>query len=227
MRIKTAIAAAAVCVLMAGCAAPRPAPNISIDWSGDKRVVLVDPDVELSEITFGGVPEARADWTKAAKDFIDADIRNTLSGHTIDMVDTGTITDAHEAQLVKLHGAVGSAILLGVYLPILKLPNKNAPQDWTLGPGVSALRGKYKGDYALFVRIRDSYSSDTRKVMQLLFAAGGVAVPGGTQAGFASLVDLRTGKVVWFNMLARTSGDLRTEKPAAETVAALLKGLPL
>jgi hypothetical protein len=227
MRFKSAAAAVAACALVAGCAAPRPNAPVSIDWSGEKRVVLVDPDVELSEITFGGVPEARADWTQAAKGFVDADIRNTLSGHTVDMVDTGTITDPHEAQLVKLHGAVGSAILLGVYLPILKVPNKTAPQDWTLGPGVKVLRDKYKGDYALFVRIRDSYSSDSRRVLQILFAAGGVAVPGGTQAGFASLVDLRTGKVVWFNMLARTSGDLRTEKPAAETVTELLKGLPL
>ena len=37
---------------------------------------------------------------------------------------------------------------------------------------------------------------------------------GGSQTGYASLVDLRTGRVVWFNNLARGFGDLREPEPA-------------
>jgi hypothetical protein len=40
--------------------------------------------------------------------------------------------------------------------------------------------------------------------------------------GFASLVDLETGDIVWFNRLARAHGDLRTPDAAAETVKALV-----
>jgi hypothetical protein len=44
--------------------------------------------------------------------------------------------------------------------------------------------------------------------------------------GFASLVDLETGNVVWFNRLARAAGDLRTEPAARETIQTLIAGLP-
>jgi hypothetical protein len=49
---------------------------------------------------------------------------------------------------------------------------------------------------------------------------------GGEQVGYASLVDLNTGRVVWFNQLNRMSGDLRNPAPAVETVEALLKDFP-
>jgi hypothetical protein len=54
----------------------------------------------------------------------------------------------------------------------------------------------------------------------------GVGITGGIQIGYASLVDLKSGRVVWFNNLVRMSGDLREPKPAQETVEALLSGFP-
>ena len=43
----------------------------------------------------------------------------------------------------------------------------------------------------------------------------------------ASLVDLRDGKVVWFNLLVAQRGDLREADAANEAIASLLTGLPL
>ncbi|WP_284691301.1 hypothetical protein [Agrilutibacter solisilvae] len=43
----------------------------------------------------------------------------------------------------------------------------------------------------------------------------------------ATLVDLRTGQVVWYNLLANQSGDLRDQKGAEETVQRMLRKLPL
>ncbi len=54
----------------------------------------------------------------------------------------------------------------------------------------------------------------------------GVALQGGVQVGLVSLVDLETGKVVWFNRLLRGEGDLRTDGPARETMKMLLTGMP-
>jgi hypothetical protein len=45
---------------------------------------------------------------------------------------------------------------------------------------------------------------------------------GGVQAAFASLVDLKTGQVVWFNFLASQTGDIRTADGAETMVTALL-----
>ena len=54
----------------------------------------------------------------------------------------------------------------------------------------------------------------------------GVGLAGGSQTGYASLVDLETGRVLWYNRLARISGDLREGKAAAESIDALLMGFP-
>ena len=48
---------------------------------------------------------------------------------------------------------------------------------------------------------------------------------GGMQVGLASLVDLRTGQVVWHNLLVDQTGDLRNLQGARETAGDLLKGV--
>jgi hypothetical protein len=122
---------------------------------------------------------------------------------------------------------VGKAIMRHLFVPVLQLPNKQGALDWTLGAGTNEMRDRLGADYALFVFVRDSYSSSGRQALQILGVLAGVAVPGGAQIGFASLVDLRTGNIVWFNRLVSTSGDLRTEAPAQKTVDALLKDIPI
>jgi hypothetical protein len=192
-----------------------------------KKVVLVEPDVELSSPSTGGITEVLADWTEAAKGFIQKDVASHLAGKGAELVAADHLTDPHEVQLAKLHGAVGSAIFIHLYNDVLKLPNKGNALDWTLGPGANAMRDHYGADYALFVHIRDSYTSAGRAAIIVGAALVGVAVPGGQQIGFASLVDLRTGNVVWFNVIANGDGDLRTERPAQKTVNDLIKELPL
>lgn len=45
---------------------------------------------------------------------------------------------------------------------------------------------------------------------------------GDQQAAFASLVDLHTGQIVWFNQRNSTIGDMRTADGADKVVAGLL-----
>ena len=48
----------------------------------------------------------------------------------------------------------------------------------------------------------------------------------GSEGGFASLIDLKTGDIVWFNVVMAGSGELRKEKGAVTAVNALFKDLP-
>jgi hypothetical protein len=224
MHFKDKIAPLALCVALCACAHTKNEVAISahMNWTGEsgKRVVLVDPDIELSELTFGGVAEPRADWTSAAKNFITADIAAALKTKGITTVSADNISDRHEAQLVKLHDALGLSIQMN---QLQAWPTKKNNFDWTLGPGAAVLRQHYKADYALFTFVRDSYSSDSRKALSVLL----MRPTGAVQQGFASLVDLRTGRIVWFNRLADQYGGLRDEKSAGESVEHLLDGLPL
>ncbi|TDI64474.1 MAG: hypothetical protein E2O90_09770 [Alphaproteobacteria bacterium] len=110
--------------------------------------------------------------------------------------------------------------------PRFRLPTKKDKFAWTMGPGTAYLKQKYGADYALFVFVRDSYSSSGRVAAIIFAALLGVQIQGGVQLGFSSLVDLNTGEVVWFNRLFRGTGDLRTPAGANETVGVLLSNFP-
>jgi hypothetical protein len=200
-----------------------------------KRVLLMDPDVELGELTAGGEVEQRADWTMAAQGFIVGDIQGHFAKAGADVVRPMAATP-REIQLNKLHGRVGRSILVHLFAQSdtnLQLPNKGDALDWTLGPGTNDLRRRYGADYALFTYVRDSYTTTGRRAVQALAAFVGAAtgvrpvVSNAEQTGFASLVDLRTGNIVWFNVLRSQNGDLRTPQPAQATVDELIKGIPL
>ncbi len=136
--------------------------------------------------------------------------------------------DPDHVQLVKLYEAVARSILVHKYNDNATLPTKEDTFDWTLGEAVAPLRQTYDADYALFVFVRDSYSSGERVALAVIVAAlfGGIML-GGQQVGLASLVDLETGAVVWFNLLTSRVGELRETGPAHDTVADLLDGFPL
>ena len=209
------------------------AKGATFEWtSPTKRIVLVQPDVQLSALDAGGILEPRADWTQSAQGFIDKGIRDHFDKSGAEVVNADSPT-ARDVQLAKLHGVVGQAILTHLYNTPLRLPNKGKALDWTLGPGTNEMREHYGADYALFVFVRDSYSTAARRAEQvvgvLAAAALGVGVipQGGVQIGFASLVDLRTGNIVWFNRLLNQSGDLRTDAPAKRTVDELIGGMPI
>lgn len=196
------------------------------------RLLLMPIDVELSELSAGGMPEPNAEWTAKAEKFIDEILRDKMrkrsaSFAVYEKTERDSDVNSDLVQVQKLHGAVGKTILVHTLVLGFELPNKKEKFDWALGAKVRELRDRYNADYALFIYLRDSYTSGGRAVAIFLAAAlFGVALQGGVQVGFATLVDLRTGDIVWFNRLARGHGDLRERAPAEETVSVLLQDFP-
>ncbi len=194
------------------------------------KVLIMQPDVEVSELTVGGLLEPNAAWTAAAERNIDRALERVLAEQGANWVhlnpNGNLIRTPAVSQLVKLHGAVGASILVHDYAGGVPLLNKNGKFDWTLGKDAAILGKAYKADYALFVFFRDSFSSDARVALNVLTALVGAGVRGGQQLGFASLVDLRTGKIVWFNIMARGTGDLREAEAAVDASQVLLAELP-
>lgn len=221
---------------VAGCAPPTYHARLeTLPRAGG--VVLMPPDIELSEVSAGGVHEPKAEWTAVARVNLDAalDAERQQRGLTMTRFDDSKLDPLRRAeldQIQNLHGAVGRAILRYQFTPNQGLPTKQGRFDWTLGTAARDLRQATGADHALFIWIRDSYASAGRAAVQVLAAIAGAVVgvavilPGGAQVGFASLVDLDSGDIVWFNRLARTSGDLRTPPAAIETAKVLLSGFP-
>jgi hypothetical protein len=192
------------------------------------RIVVMPTDIELFLISAGGVPEPKADWTEAATKYFKAALvekKKSMGAAAIDLSEK----DADEfAEINTLHAAIANSISAHHFGPgFLQLPTKDGKLDWSLGDPVRGIKKKTGADYALFTWIRDSYASGERIAATILLALVGVGMaPGGLQQGYASLVDLNTGQVVWFNRLFRGSGDLREPDKAAEVLNALLANFP-
>jgi len=208
---------------------------------GNYKLLVMRPDVTVGSVTTGGMVEPRADWTEAARanlivalkaqqgerggNVLVMDRRDSLPG-----IEPETI-----AELERLHYAVGQSIALhrynGRYLPT----KRGKGLDWTLGADAVTLGQRTGMDYALFLYAEDSFASTGRVALQVLGVAGclvGFCAPnigGGGQFAYASLVDLRTGEVVWFNVLQTGTqvaginmGDIRKPEGAAQMVERLL-----
>ena len=192
------------------------------------KVVVMPTDIELFSVSAGGVPEPKADWTDAANRYFKSALtkkKTTLGVQSIDLSEK----DADDlAEINTLHAAIARSIQAHHFGPgMLQLPTKEGKLDWSLGEPVRAIRERTGADYALFSWIRDSYASAERIAATIALAFIGIGVaPGGMQQGYASLVDLETGRVVWFNRLLRGYGDLREPEKAAETLDVLLTNFP-
>jgi hypothetical protein len=189
------------------------------------KVVLMPVDVELFSMSAGGVLEPKADWTANAQKHMKSALQKRKSKVGLTMTELTELEADEFDDVSSLHAAVARSIAFHHFGPI-KLPTKEGKLDWSLGDGVKPLYEKTKADFGLFVWVRDSYATAERKAMMVGLAILGVGINLGSQVGYASLVDLKTGKVVWFNRLARVSGDLREPEPAAQSMDDLLTGFP-
>jgi hypothetical protein len=220
----------AVVAMFSACASvnvQRAEPEIQRD-TGEKPTIVVMPlDVELGELTAGGVVEPHSAWTEAALTNMRAALDDQAEVYNVTLVDyepqLGTPAErATSVELIRLHRAVGGSVLLHHYLPAYALPSKAEALDWSLGPAVDAISRTHDADYALFIFVRDNYTTAGRMAVMLVGGLMGAYIPGGSQVGFASVVDLSSGDIVWFNRLVRTTGDLRSPETAAETVRTLV-----
>lgn len=223
---------AAACLALAACT------TTSVRMAGDARakappagarILLVEPDIDVRLLTAAGMLEPRADWSASGRRNLRAAVATVLEtrSHTVVGLDPDTAMAGRGGQLLRLNGEVGRSILRFSYgRPAL--PTKSGSFTWTLGDGARTLGRTYDADYALFIHARGSYASGARVAVMVGMAALGVSLPLGRQEVFASLVDLGTGQVIWFNLsTAGPAADMRTPEGAAALTASLLRDLPL
>ena len=208
---------------------------------GDYKLLVMRPDVTVGSLTTGGMVEPRADWTEQArKNIIDA-LRAQQSGRggQVTILErrnqlTGA-TEQEVADVERLFYAVGQSIVLHKYLGAYLPTKRGKGLEYTLGQDAVRLGQKTGYDYALFMHAEDQVASTGRIALGVLGIAGcfvGFCAPnigGATQLDYAGLVDLKTGEVVWFNVVRAGSevpgiafGDLRSPQGAAQMVDRLL-----
>jgi hypothetical protein len=198
---------------------------------GPHKLLLMKPDIEVSLLTAGGLNQPNQEWTEQARSGVLAALEANASQRGGTLLKFNAFDSTPEQQqinndLENLNRAVSVSIALHEYAGA-PLPTKKGKFEWSLGENARKLGEQTGADYALFIFARDSFSSGGRVAMQLLLAAAGVGIQGGQQFAYASLVNLKSGDVLWFNLYASQSGDIRTPEGAASLVNSLLKTMPL
>jgi hypothetical protein len=208
---------------------------------GDYKLLVLRPDVSVGSLTTGGMVEPRADWTDQARANIIAALRAQQAerGGKLQIVErrnqvTGT-SEQEVADFERLFTAVGNSIVLHKYLGDYLPTKRGKGLEYTLGEDAVRLGQQTGYDYALFLHAEDQVASGGRIALGVLGLAGcivGFCAPnigGATQLDYAGLVDLKTGEVVWFNVVQAGSqvpgiafGDLRTPPGATQMVDRLL-----
>jgi hypothetical protein len=199
------------------------------------RVVLMPIDIQVTELTAAGLEEPKAGWTDAARQNLIAALNSSMAEHGLTLrrynKPKNKKRQRRDDQLEKLHSTVGGTILVHHYSQMNWLPTKQGEINWTLGSTARQLGNDQNAEFALFVFMRDSYATRGRKaamVASTIFSVLGTPVAkAGERVGFASLVDLRDGDVVWFNVLYSDTGDIREAEPAREVVDDLISGFPI
>ncbi|MDH3303672.1 MAG: hypothetical protein OEM50_03235 [Gammaproteobacteria bacterium] len=190
------------------------------------RIVMMPPDVKYYLLTASGVPEPNVEWTTAARENFRAAMTDYAASIGTDLVFVGSDSlSEDEIRYEALHSAVGSS-LLNHHFGMMKLPSKNGKFDWSLGPDIASIGEDHDADYALFVYYRDYQASGGRVALAVLAAAVGAGVATGSEHGFASLVDLKSGDIVWFNVVNAGAGELRNKDGAVTAVRTLFKDIP-
>jgi hypothetical protein len=227
---------------LSGCVQTRQYADVQFTPpSGEYKLLVLRPDVTVGSLTTGGMVEPRADWTDQARASIVQALRaqQAARGGNITIIEhrnqlTG-VSEQELADVERLNFAVDQSIVLHKYLGDYLPTKRGRGLDWTLGQDAVRLGQKTGYDYALFLHAEDQVASGGRIALGVLGLAGcfiGFCAPnigGANQLDYASLVDLKTGEVVWFNVVQAGSqvpgikfGDLRTPDGAAQMVERLL-----
>ncbi|MFL6742080.1 MAG: hypothetical protein ACJ8D6_07540 [Sphingomicrobium sp.] len=234
--------ALAAAVPMSACVQTRQFADVQFTPpQGDYKLLVLRPDVTVGSLTTGGIVEPRADWTEQARTNIIAALRTQQAGRggRLQIIERRNqlqgVNDQEVADFERLFYAVGQSIVLHKYLGDYLPTKRGKGLEYTLGEDAVRLGQKTGYDYALFLHAEDSVASTGRIALGVLGVAGcfvGFCAPnigGSTQLDYAGLVDLKTGEVVWFNVVQAKSeipgiafGDLRSPQGAAQMVERLL-----
>jgi len=200
-----------------------------------KKILVFRPAVSVGAQSTGGLFEPNAEWTEQAKANIQAAL-NTLQtklGNEVVVAPESYGEDARNVQEhMALFAAVSQAVIeyqffAGNRLPTKKRDNKVSVFDWSLGTGVANLPGAKDADYGLFIYNKDAYGSTGRKLLQIVAILGaGISVQSGQHVGYAGLIDLKTGDLLWLNADGQMGGDVREADGSAKRVRQLLEDFP-
>ncbi|MEO9469319.1 hypothetical protein [Parasphingorhabdus sp.] len=204
---------------------------------GSATILVFRPDISVGEQSTGGLNEPNVEWTETARTLLTDELTkaDVTNQHRFVFLPE---YEGEDGKLVSdyrnLFKAVTNAVLTHKLFVGNRLPTKKQVEslEYNMGSGTQKLADLGGGQYGLFFYTYDSYGSAGRKAAQAVGMLGCiigacVIVPSGVHIGYAGLVDLQTGDLVWVNADGSMGGDVREEEGAQKRVSQLLEEFPL
>ncbi len=228
-----------IALLLAGCAAgPQPKMHYSLQQDPAsrplQRVVLLPVDVDVYELSAGGVKEQVPEWSDTAAENVRSAVlvSRDASGECCvsRTVDTSTLTQ-EERETVEEHLALFNLVASNALWTSLAQNTawhfKADHFDYTLGDGLAFLKTKYDLDAGLIIIGEDVVSTGGRKATAVVGAMFGVVVPTGQSVLIGGLVDFASGDLLWLNHSTSTGAtDLRDPQSCRAFARELMQGYP-
>jgi hypothetical protein len=206
-------------------------PGFSAASLHDQKIVLFRPSVWVGSQSTAGMAEPNGDWTEEARGLLDAELKQQLARSRNEIILEPELSGSDALNMSEhkaLFSSVAHAVVMYQFFKGNRLPTrKNKAFDWTLGTGAKGISDLTGARYGLFILTHDEYGSFGRKAFQIL-AGGliGAGVKSGVHKGYAGLVDLQTGELVWLNADEAMGGNVRETEGMKKRVGQLLEDFP-
>lgn len=201
-----------------------------------KQIVLLPVDIDIYELSLGGVKEEVPEWSSKAEENIHSALlfsnEGKCSGAVHKAVSTSDLT-SKEREILEEHLALFSWVS-GTAIWATSSFNKpwNFKQDYfdyTIGDGLRFLKTKYDIDAGLIIIGEETVSTGGRQAAAALGAVlFGVYIPVGNAVLIGGLVDFETGNLLWMDYRAAGTGiNLREFDTCKDFVEKLVEGYPI
>jgi len=226
------------CVLFSGCSTVNHRISKQFDqyFQAPKRIAVMPLDVKIYQLTAGGVDEYMEESTMQAKKNITEAVYEELGSMPfvhLNAFDEAALSEEKKEYFWEQQGmfkAVAHSIIDHTYVPGTILQSKVENFDYTLGAEAQEL-GRITQAEALLFCVGRNYIWTAGRTALYIFATGMIGqnanafVPAGNEYFLVSLVDAKTGDVLWFNVVPMP-GDLRNEKIDKKLVKWMFKDFP-
>lgn len=213
--------------LLSGCATPTQRYSADFNTRQIRSVVILPIDAEVSELSAGGTIEKRDDWTARVVEHLNTVISERYRyapGNGLP-ADTSAAPSPAKDELAPLFRAITMNQVLHTWHPgFPKVAATRGSLAYKTG-SITGMLGPQKADAALLVYLRDDYATAGRKSLTVLGVIAGIPVRSGFTMASAALVSA-DGDLLWMNIHAAKTGDLRTREGAETLVAKLMAGAP-
>lgn len=199
-----------ILISTSGCVSlVKKSPTFDAHIGRTKIIAVMPADIEVYQLTAGGVRELMDEWSDTAKKLTQEALEKHLAaryGFDIKFIDEQWLKE-HQKELWDvnsgLYGAIAASALAHAYPGANTFPDKLKNFDYTLGQDVRALANACQADALLFIHGLDYEATAGRTALfwwnVVMGAATGVAVlPMNPTFMTMGLVDGTTGGVEWF-----------------------------